>query len=183
MIVRHDALCAAAEIALGLETTARQLGECVATVGHFVVEPNQTNIVPGRVVFRVDARSVDDERVERIAAALGDECARVEIQRGVTCRIKQLERRASVPMDERLRGALHEALAPLAERVIDVPSGAGHDTMCVATVAPAAMIFVPSAGGRSHVGSEYTAPEDLELGVEGLARSIAAVDRVLSKGV
>jgi N-carbamoyl-L-amino-acid hydrolase len=55
--------------------------------------------------------------------------------------------------------------------------------MCVATVAPAAMIFVPSAGGRSHVGSEYTAPEDLELGVEGLARSIAAVDRVLSKGV
>jgi hypothetical protein len=40
---------------------------------------------------------------------------------------------------------------------------------------------VPSAGGRSHVGDEYTAPEDLELGVEALAWSIVAVDRVLSK--
>jgi N-carbamoyl-L-amino-acid hydrolase len=65
---------------------------------------------------------------------------------------------------------------------MDVPSGAGHDTMCVATVAPSAMIFVPSAGGRSHVGEEFTSPEDLELGVEALVRSIVAVDRVLSKG-
>ena len=182
MIVRHDALCAAAEIVLALETMARQLGECVVTVGHLMVEPNQTNIVPGRVTFRVDARSVDDERVERLHAALRDECSRVEIQRGVACRIRVLERRRAVPMDERLRGAVHVALAPLAERVVDIPSGAGHDTMCVATVAPAAMIFVPSVGGRSHVGQEYTAPEDLELGVEALVRSIVGIDRLLGEG-
>jgi hydantoinase/carbamoylase family amidase len=182
MIVRHDAVCAAAEIVLALETVARQLGECVATVGYFVVEPNQTNIVPGRVVFRVDARSVDDERVERLSAAVRDECARAEIQRGVKCSIKPLERRRAVPMDPALRGAVREALDSLGERTMDVPSGAGHDTMCVATVAPSAMIFVPSAGGRSHVGEEFTSPEDLELGVEALVRSIVAVDRVLSKG-
>jgi acetylornithine deacetylase/succinyl-diaminopimelate desuccinylase-like protein len=53
--------------------------------------------------------------------------------------------------------------------------------MCVAAVAPAAMIFVPSAGGLSHVGNEYTTPEDLQLGVTALTRSIAAIDRLLAK--
>ncbi len=181
LIVRHDAFAAAAEIALALETLARQLGECVVTVGYLVVEPNQTNIIPGRVVFRVDARSVDDTRVERLEAGLRDECSRMEIQRGVTCGIKLLERRAAVPMDGGLRAALHTALESLDNKLMPVPSGAGHDTMCVATVAPAAMIFVPSAGGRSHVGDEYTTPEDLELGVEALVRAIVAVDRLLAE--
>jgi N-carbamoyl-L-amino-acid hydrolase len=195
MIVRHDALAAAAEIALALETLARQLGECVVTVGYVVVEPNQTNVIPGRVVFRVDARSVDDDRVDRLAAGVRDECSRMEIQRGVKSHIKVLERRSAVPMDGGLRAALHETFGGLraAQRdthgrselkVMDISSGAGHDTMCIAMVAPAAMIFVPSAGGRSHVGSEHTSPEDLELGVEALARSIVAVDNLLtnSKG-
>jgi beta-ureidopropionase / N-carbamoyl-L-amino-acid hydrolase len=53
--------------------------------------------------------------------------------------------------------------------------------MCLAAVAPAAMIFVPSAGGRSHVGNEYTTPADLQLGVTALTRSIAATDRLLAK--
>jgi len=181
MIVRHDALSSAAEIALALETLARQLGECVVTVGYLVVEPNQTNVIPSRVSFRVDARSVDDERVDRIEAGLRDECSRMEIQRGVTCAIKVLERRAAVPMNEGLRAALHTTLESLDKNVMPVPSGAGHDTMCVATVAPAAMIFVPSVGGRSHVGTEYTAPEDLELGVEALARAIVAVDALLAE--
>jgi acetylornithine deacetylase/succinyl-diaminopimelate desuccinylase-like protein len=46
--------------------------------------------------------------------------------------------------------------------------------MCVANVAPTAMIFVPSIGGRSHVGDERTAPADLELGVEALAATLLA---------
>ena len=37
------------------------------------------------------------------------------------------------------------------------------------------------AGGRSHVGNEYTSPEDLQLGVRALTRSIAAIDRLLAK--
>jgi N-carbamoyl-L-amino-acid hydrolase len=47
--------------------------------------------------------------------------------------------------------------------------------MCVAHVAPAAMIFVPSIGGRSHVGDERTAPADLDLGVDALAGALRAV--------
>jgi len=43
------------------------------------------------------------------------------------------------------------------------------------------MIFVPSAGGRSHVGNEYTSPADLDLGVAALARAIVAIDRHVGK--
>jgi acetylornithine deacetylase/succinyl-diaminopimelate desuccinylase-like protein len=36
------------------------------------------------------------------------------------------------------------------------------------------MIFVPSIGGRSHVGNELTAPADLDLGVDALAAVLTA---------
>ena len=68
-------------------------------------------------------------------------------------------------------------ISALGEPLLDIASGAGHDAMCIATIAPAAMLFVPSAGGRSHAHDEFTAPADLELGVIALARAIAAVDR------
>ena len=177
MGTRHDALCAAAAIILRLEATARDLGECVVTVGRLDVTPNQTNVIPGSVRFRVDARSVDDSRCDRLVAALEAVCSDEERLRGVAIRVEPLERRAAVPMDARLRAALRTALEPLGEPLLDIASGAGHDAMCIATIAPAAMLFVPSAGGRSHAHDEFTAPADLELGVIALARAIAAVDR------
>jgi N-carbamoyl-L-amino-acid hydrolase len=181
MELRRDALSAAAELALELEAAARTIGECVLTVGHLTVFPNQTNVVPGRVVLRIDARSVDEARLAALRGAI-EECAvRTATKRGVRIATTPIEERRVVAMDPGLRGAVATAIAELGEPAIDLPSGAGHDAMCVAAVAPAAMIFVPSAGGLSHVGNEYTTPEDLELGVAALTRSIAAIDRLLAK--
>ena len=181
MTMRHDALVAAAEIVLALEARARELGECVVTVGHLVVSPNQTNIVPGSVLFRVDARSVDDARTARLDETLRAACADVERRRGVTARVTELEVRGAVAMEARLRDVLGATIAGMGLHAIDLPSGAGHDAMCLAPVSPTAMLFVPSAGGRSHVGDEYTEPADLELGVAVLSRAIVAVDRALSE--
>ncbi len=63
MAGRSDPMCAAAEVVLAVERAAIDADDAVATVGYLVVEPNQTNIVPGRVVLRIDLRSVDDARV------------------------------------------------------------------------------------------------------------------------
>ena len=182
MELRHDALCAAAEIVLALETAARSVGECVATVGYLTVEPNETNVVPGFVALRVDLRSVDDARIDALDRALHTACADVSRRRGVRAGIADLERRVAVPMDPRLRAALHETIATAGRHALDVPSGAGHDAMCLATITPTAMLFVPSAGGRSHAGDEYTSPEDLELGADMLVRATLHVDRLLSEG-
>jgi N-carbamoyl-L-amino-acid hydrolase len=64
---------------------------------------------------------------------------------------------------------------------MDVPSGAGHDAMCLAAIAPTAMLFVPSAGGHSHVANELTTPDDLERGLTMLTRATLDIDRALAK--
>ena len=171
---RADALCAASELVLEVEAAARSAGEAVATVGRLIVEPNQTNIVPGRVEFRVDVRSPDDARVEEIERRLRKHAVAVSAGRGVRIAIETIERREAVPMDAGLRALVRSVCERLDPHTLDIASGAGHDAMCVAHVAPAAMIFVPSIGGRSHVGVEKTAPEDLELGVDALTAALLA---------
>lgn len=51
-------------------------------------------------------------------------------------------------------------------------SGAGHDSQLRAQVARARMVFVSSAGGRSHTPEEYPAPDDAARGIEVLAEAI-----------
>ena len=174
MAGRADALCAASEIVLVVERAAVDVGETVATVGHLLVEPNQTNIVPGRVVFRIDLRSVDDGRIAETERRIRAAAAEVAAQRGVAVAIETIEARATVPMETRMRLLVRAACLALDPNAVTIASGAGHDAMCVAHVAPTAMIFVPSIGGRSHVGDERTAPADLDLGVDALAATLLA---------
>jgi beta-ureidopropionase / N-carbamoyl-L-amino-acid hydrolase len=174
---RGDALCAASELVLAVEQAASEAGEAVGTVGHLLVEPNQTNIVPGRVTARIDVRSVDDARVAEIERRIRARAGAIASARGVRIAIEAIETRAAVPMNEQLRSLVRAVCTSLDPRACDIASGAGHDAMCVAHVAPTAMIFVPSIGGRSHVGDERTAPADLELGVEALAAALLAADR------
>jgi allantoate deiminase len=171
---RADALCAASEIVLAVERAAVEAGDTVATVGHLVVEPNQTNIVPGRVVLRIDLRSIDDGRIADAEHRIRARAAAVAAQRAVDVVVETIETRATVPMETRMRLLVRAACLERDARAITIASGAGHDAMCVAHVAPTAMIFVPSIGGRSHVGDERTAPDDLELGVEALAATLVA---------
>jgi N-carbamoyl-L-amino-acid hydrolase len=58
-------------------------------------------------------------------------------------------------------------------------SGAGHDAAFVARIAPSAMIFVPSLGGRSHCPEEWTDPEALALGADVLLNTLLLRDRAL----
>jgi N-carbamoyl-L-amino-acid hydrolase len=172
---RADALCAASELVLMVEQAAIEAGDAVATVGRLLVAPNQTNIVPGDVLFRVDARSADDARAIAIERRLRERAAEVAAARGVRVAIETLEVRDAVPMEPRLRALVSEACRALDPGAIEIASGAGHDAMCIAQIAPAAMIFVPSIGGHSHIGAELTAPSDLELGVEALTAVLTAV--------
>ncbi len=171
---RADALCAASELVLEVERAARELGDAVGTVGRMLVAPNQTNIVPGDVLFRVDARSPDDARAIAIERRLRERAAEVAAARNVRVAIETLEVRDAVPMEPRMRALVAAACRALDPRAIEIASGAGHDAMCVGQIAPTAMIFVPSVGGRSHVGDELTAPSDLELGVDALTAVLTA---------
>jgi N-carbamoyl-L-amino-acid hydrolase len=53
-----------------------------------------------------------------------------------------------------------------------MPSGAGHDAMNMATLAPAGMIFIPCRQGISHNPDEYAAPEDILTGIDVLTETL-----------
>jgi N-carbamoyl-L-amino-acid hydrolase len=177
MAQRHDALCAAAEMILAVEESARGKGDVVATVGRIVSEPNGPNVIPERTIFSVDIRSPEDARIDAVEEVLHHSAIVVRSERSVEVSVERLEMRPPMPMDPKMRGAIQRAIASVGEGAIDVPSGAGHDAMCLARIAPTAMIFVPSVGGRSHVAEEETSPRDLEIGAEALAASITEVDQ------
>jgi hydantoinase/carbamoylase family amidase len=177
---RDDALCAAAEMILAVESAAKSAGGAtVATVGRIAAEPGAPNVIPGRAIFWVDVRSDDDAAIDTVETALRAAATLAQSERKVRASIERLEARLPVPMNQQLRACIEHAAETLGVRAINVPSGAGHDARCLAAVVPTAMIFVPSIGGRSHVPDEDTKPEDLELGVAALVESIREADAVI----
>ena len=56
----------------------------------------------------------------------------------------------------------------------DIVSGAAHDAVYLARVAPTAMVFVPCEGGISHNETENARPEDLAAGCSVLLEAVLA---------
>ena len=52
-------------------------------------------------------------------------------------------------------------------------SRAYHDSLFMAQIAPAGMIFIPCRKGWSHRPDEYASPADIERGVHALAIALA----------
>ena len=55
---------------------------------------------------------------------------------------------------------------------MDIVSGAGHDAVYMAKVAPTGMIFVPCEDGISHNEIENATPEDIAAGCQVLLHAI-----------
>jgi beta-ureidopropionase / N-carbamoyl-L-amino-acid hydrolase len=180
MVLRHDALAAAAICVTALETICRAEPGAVGTVGRLEVMPNQSNVVPGAVSFTAEIRSLAWPVVEQLWQAFLAACHAACAERGVKLELSARTDAAPSAPPAWLHDTLLGVCRDLDPRAIALPSGAGHDTGHLGHIAPAAMIFVPSIGGRSHCPEEDTAPEHLALGCIALARAIVAVDRQLA---
>ena len=138
MDVRQDALTAAAEYVLEVRDRAAEIDGAVATVGQIEVSPGAANVIPGSVRVTVDARAPDQERVDRLVAALGPRGGALPIP--------------PVAMSEQVRQILREEVERAGAPVVELPSGAGHDAAPLgAAGVEAGMLFVRSLnGGASH---------------------------------
>src|SRR6185295_17646375 len=76
------------------------------------------------------------------------------------------------PFDPVLVGAVRDAAGAQGYPHQDIISGAGHDAVYMARVAPTAMIFVPCVGGISHNEIEDAKPEDLIAGCNVLLNAV-----------
>lgn len=162
MSMRCDAGHAAARVITFLRDRAKgSNAPTVATVGSIRFEPNAINVIPSRAVFTVDLRDPDEQRLRAEEAALASYLEQLAAAENVTVSVERLARFEPVLFDIRIVERIEAAAKNRGLGAKRMTSGAGHDAQMMARIAPAAMIFVPSAGGISHNPREHT--EDAEL--------------------
>lgn len=170
---RHDALCAAAEMILKVnDLPARMGGNLVATVGEIQNHPNSRNIIPDAVHFTVDIRSWDDAHALSAWDKIKDEFALIARRRGCPLRIEETWRVEHAPFAAHLVDSILEIAEQLGYPCMRHVSGAGHDASYMNQLTDAAMIFVPSINGRSHVEVENTSWNDCTAGANVLLHAM-----------
>lgn len=163
---RYDALAAASELVLAVETAGRRYRSTVATVGRMEIAPNNVTTVPGQTTLWVDIRDVDAELQRVCARTILERAGEIGERRGVTIVGEVISEQAPVVLEAWPRALAHAECEGrgLAHRVL--PSGAGHDAAIVARRAPSAMMFVPCVEGISHSPREQASPQDIALAAD-----------------
>jgi allantoate deiminase len=178
MNLRQDAMQGAARIIAAVETVAREQGMGgVATVGQVFCEPGQANVIPGLVRFSVDVRHSDEARLEAMVAAVAHLAEGISKSRDLRCHIEVKAEAEPVKMTQEICDLIEKIAREKGVEPVRVVSGAGHDTGIIAKISNAAMIFLPSQGGRSHCAEEFTKAEDIALGAEILLNTVIELTR------
>ncbi|OKI49538.1 Zn-dependent hydrolase [Micromonospora sp. CB01531] len=174
--LRADAGLAAAQIIVHLRSLvdSGDYGDLRATVGHLIVHPDLTNIVPARAELTVDLRNPDDAQMARaeeaLAAFLHDLAGS---QPGLSLTTRRMARTAYVPFDDGVQKVIAQAADDHDLAHVSLLSGAGHDAQEIAALCPTAMIFVRGEyDGISHNPREYSTPEACTHGIDVLATTL-----------
>ena len=174
---RHDALLVAARCIDLVNRTVRSVpGRQVGTVGRIRVEPGAYNVIPGRVVFGLELRDLEDAKIRELFQRIRGECLRLAREGGTTISFQESLAITPALTDPAIRRTITAAARGLGLRTLALPSGAGHDAQEMARLGPVGMIFVPSVGGISHSPREFSRPRDIENGANVLLRTLLALD-------
>ena len=172
MAGRRDALVGAARVIDAARRIAVAHADGRATVGELQVSPNSRNVVPGEVRMTLDIRHPDDAVRDAIdallQAALREACA----DEGLEYTLAPVLVQPATPFDSGCIERVRDAAQREGQSHIDIVSGAAHDAVAIARIAPVAMIFVPCAGGISHNEAESATPDDLAAGCQVLLRAV-----------
>jgi hydantoinase/carbamoylase family amidase len=176
MDFRLDVAPVAARVILEVERLAREAGEgTVGTVGEVELQPGIINVVPGRARLSLDTRGVVEEGFQAVARGVESFAQEAAAERGLTASYRRRQTLPVTRMDARLVAALEQAAGQTGEPFMLMPSGAAHDTMCVADRVPSAMVFVPCRDGISHAPEEEADPADAALGAEVILAAVASL--------
>jgi hydantoinase/carbamoylase family amidase len=181
MPMRHDALAAAAEMVLAIESRCSAGGSLVGTVGILEVKEGTGNVIPGEVQFTADIRAADEDTLRDASQDVFAKCEAIARRRGVAIEVAAKTHGVrAVPC----AGWLQDRIAASIERVIPgaparrLPSGAGHDAMILAEVTDVGMMFVRcGAGGVSHNPAETVSEDDAALAIAALLDFLRHFDR------
>ena len=142
------------------------------TVGMVQVFPNSRNVIPGEVKFSIDLRNVSTDLLDTMhneILAYVDSRSRSS---GLKISIERVSYFPPCPFHPECVDAVRKATANLGYSTMDVVSGAGHDAIYAARLAPAGMIFVPCKDGISHNEIEDAKAEHLSAGCNVLLHTM-----------
>ena len=175
MELRKDALIAASRLVLEVNRIATTYPDYArGTVGHMRVKPNSRNVVPGEVRMTVDLRNAKDATLTRMTQDLEKSARAIAEQGRVGLELKEVVYFPPCEFAPGLVSSVRESAKALGLSHRDIVSGAAHDAVYLARVAPTAMIFVPCEAGISHNEIENARPEDLAAGCDVLLRAVLA---------
>lgn len=174
---RKDALAAAAEWMVRVETLTReQGGNRVATVGTLRCAPGAVNVIPGDVTLTLDIRGPHDQPLDALLDTLLNEAQAIASRRQLRFSAEEFYRIAATACDSGLQQVLSEAVLAVQGRSLTLPSGAGHDAIAMAERWPSAMLFVRCKGGISHHPAESVTADDVALAIAAYSRAVSALD-------
>jgi N-carbamoyl-L-amino-acid hydrolase len=184
MSLRRDALVGAAGFIRAVDELARlrpsQSPYLVATVGKLSVEPNAINAVPGSVRMIVETRSTDETALLQFEQELWRRTEGELNDRGLRLTRSLLSQTLPTACSPLIQSTIEEASMAAGFNSTRLPSGAGHDGVFVARIAPMGMIFVPCREGRSHTPEEWAEPGDCANGARVLAETLILLDKSLA---
>jgi N-carbamoyl-L-amino-acid hydrolase len=174
---RRDALCAAAELILLIENTAKTSGavDTVATVGICEVFPGAVNSIPSKVGLSVDIRDTDLTRRNTVMNNLESAAQSISVRRQVSIRIELVNADAPADCSPAVIDALSGSCRKHQLDFLPMVSRAYHDSLFISRIAPTGMLFIPCRQGYSHRPDEYASPEDIARGTLVLAETLASL--------
>ena len=179
MAERADSLAAASEFVLDIETAAKETATeddaAVGTVGSILAQPNATNVVPGRVEMGLDVRSTEYDSMNEIVERAQESLAHLADERDVETSLEREFDLQPTPLSERCQDVVHSACETTGIETLSMHSGAAHDTMHIASVTDAGMLFAPSQNGISHSPREWTDWDDCTTAVQALTETLTTL--------
>jgi acetylornithine deacetylase/succinyl-diaminopimelate desuccinylase-like protein len=193
---RADALLSAARLITHSHNRAVEL-DALASTGILTLTPGSVNTIPGHVRFSLDIRAPADHTLDNLEATLRHDFD--IIARGETPPNSPPEPSSSVSREPLSVSWTTDSVSPATlfhedciaavrasaesvlggpERVRDMVSGAGHDSVYASRRCPTSMIFVPCRNGVSHNPEEWTSDEDCAIGAEVLCHSVLRYDQL-----
>ena len=169
MAIRRDAGLALARFCVAIDDSFPALcgPRTVWTTGRITLDPGAASIIPGRAEMSFQIRDDDPAVIARLEEHLRRLAAEATAQGRCNVEVERIRTGAPAMMNSAFQDAIEAASSALAgARSVRMPSGAGHDAQVLATIMPAAMLFVPSIGGISHHWSENTEDADIVTGAQ-----------------
>ncbi|MGI9402751.1 MAG: M20/M25/M40 family metallo-hydrolase, partial [Rhizobiaceae bacterium] len=151
----------------------------VGAIGHIDVYPNSRNIIPGKVVFTVDIRSHELDRLKAMQAELEAEAPKLCEGIGVKFESEVIGQFDPPAFDENCVTAVRNAAKRLGYSHRDIISGAGHDACWINRVAPTSMVMCPCVDGLSHNEAEEISKEWAAKGADVLFHAVVETAEIV----